>query len=91
MRIQHHLTSFGTSAKGTSLSRKEKATSRNKKIRNGKVHQQRQTFKKVENYLHANISKPATGRRGEYQFSSVQSLSRVQLFATPKYRILDMH
>ena len=38
-----------------------------KKIRNGKAHQQRQTFTKVENYLHANISKPATVRRGEHK------------------------
>ena len=38
-RIQHHQTSFTTNAKGTSLGGKEKATSRNKKIMNGKAHQ----------------------------------------------------
>ena len=38
-RIQHHQTSFTTNAKGTSLGGKEKATTRNKKIKNGKAHQ----------------------------------------------------
>ena len=37
-RIQHHQTSFTTNAKGTSLGGKEKATTRNKKIMNGKAH-----------------------------------------------------
>ena len=37
-RIHHHQTSFTTNAKGTSLGRKEKATTRNKKIMNGKAH-----------------------------------------------------
>ena len=36
-RIQHHQTSFTTNAKGTSLGRKEKATSRNKKITKWKI------------------------------------------------------
>ena len=38
-RIQHHQTSFTTNAKGTYLGRKEKATTRNKKIMTGKSHQ----------------------------------------------------
>ena len=38
-RIQHHQPSFATNAKGTSLSGKEKATTRNKKITNGKAYQ----------------------------------------------------
>ena len=37
-RIQHHQTSCATNAKGTSLGGKEKATTRNKKITNGKAH-----------------------------------------------------
>ena len=38
-RIWPQKASFTMTAKGTSLSRKEKATTRNKKITNGKVHQ----------------------------------------------------
>ena len=38
-RIQHHQNSFTTNAKGTSLGGKEKDTTRNKKITNGKSHQ----------------------------------------------------
>ena len=38
-RIQHHQISFTTNAKGTSLGRKEKPTTRNKKITNGEAHQ----------------------------------------------------
>ena len=37
-RIKHHQTSYTTNAKGTSLGGKEKTTTRNKKIMNGKVH-----------------------------------------------------
>ena len=37
-RIQYHPTSFATNAKETSLGRKEKATTRNKKIMNEKAH-----------------------------------------------------
>ena len=42
-RIQHHQTSFTTNAKGISVGEKEKATTRTKKITNGKVHWSRQT------------------------------------------------
>ena len=35
---QHHHISFTTNANGTSLGRKEKSTTRNKKIMNGKAH-----------------------------------------------------
>ena len=53
------LVSFTTNAKGTSLNGKEKVITRNNKIVNGKVHQQKQNIIKVENYLHTNIiSKP---------------------------------
>ena len=37
-RIQHHKPSFTTNVKGTSLGAKEKATTRIKKIMNGKAH-----------------------------------------------------
>lgn len=37
-RILHHETSFATKAKGTSLGKKEGATTRNKQITNGKAH-----------------------------------------------------
>ena len=37
-RIQHHQTSYATNAKGTSLGRNEKATTRDKNIMNGKAH-----------------------------------------------------
>ena len=37
-RIQHHQTSFATNVKGTSLGRRERATTRNKKTTNGKPH-----------------------------------------------------
>ena len=50
---------FATNVKGTSLNGKEKVITRNNKIVNGKVHQQKQNIIKVENYLHTNIiSKP---------------------------------
>ena len=50
---------FATNVKGTSLNGKEKVITRNNKIVNGKVHQQKQNIIKVENYLHKNIiSKP---------------------------------
>ena len=38
-RIQHHQTSFATNIKGTSLNRKQKATTIKKKIMNGKAPQ----------------------------------------------------
>ena len=37
-RIQHHQISATTKAKGTSPGRKEKNTTRNKKIKNGNAH-----------------------------------------------------
>ena len=37
-RVQHHQASFTTNAEGTPLDRKEKATTRNRKIMNGKAH-----------------------------------------------------
>ena len=38
LRIRHHQIRFTTTAKGNSLGEKEKATTRNKKIMNGKDH-----------------------------------------------------
>ena len=37
-RVQHHQTSFITNAKGTAQGRKEKPTTRNRKLQNGKAH-----------------------------------------------------
>ena len=54
--MQHHQTSFATNAKGTSLGRKEKATTRNKKITNGKAHQEKQTPVKVQDTENAGTS-----------------------------------
>ena len=60
-RIQHHQASFATNAKGASLSRKEKATTRNKEITNQKAHGK---GKHKSRKSHTNmLSKPATVRR----------------------------
>jgi len=54
-RIQHHQASFTTNSEGTSLGRKEKTTTTNKKITNKKAHQQRQTYSKGRKIIHMQI------------------------------------
>ena len=67
-RIQHHQTIFTTNPKGISLGGKEKATTRNKKIMNGKAPSKGKHTLKVGNHPHTNmISKPAIMRRIQIQ------------------------
>ena len=61
-RIQHHQTSLTANTKGTSLGRKEKATTRNKKITNENVTGKGKHIAEVGNHPCTNIvSKPETG------------------------------
>ena len=60
--IQHHQASFATNAKGASLGRKEKATTRNKEITNQKARGKGKHKGRKSNTN--TISKPATVRRG---------------------------
>ena len=57
-----------TKAKGTSLGRKEKDTTRNKKIKNGNAHWLHKPMVKVGNHPHTNmISKPGIMQTVEYR------------------------
>ena len=67
VRIQHRENGFATNAIG-SLSGKEKAITRNKKIMNGKAHRQSKYKVKVGNHLHTNMmSKQGIVRRAQMQ------------------------
>ena len=57
-RIQQHETSFTTSTKGTSLGRKEKATTRNITITNDKAHPYRYIYSKdTKSSMHSHATK----------------------------------